>query len=205
MGSSQWGDVKIDRYLLRHSRYLELPLLYIHKEQRHTHVLIWCGENGKVTAQDWPGVTKYLDEGYELISIDPRGLGETRMQYNTNSPDDPTLVETDFEHAYMNPLSSVLADYVYNSLLIGRPYFLQLIEDIEIAERFITDKINQQSQLAVIGIGNAYPLASAASDVLPNLNLVQPDSRALKWSSLVEEKRELWPIQYLLPDGAYVH
>jgi len=27
----------------------------------------------------------------------------------------------------------------------------------------------------------------------------------LKWSELVEQKRETWPIQYLLPSGAYVH
>jgi hypothetical protein len=27
----------------------------------------------------------------------------------------------------------------------------------------------------------------------------------LKWSSVVNEKLELWPVQYLLPEGAYVH
>src|SRR2546426_4277435 len=30
---------------------------------------------------------------------------------------------------YVNSISSVLANHVYNSLLTGRPYFLQLIEE----------------------------------------------------------------------------
>jgi cephalosporin-C deacetylase-like acetyl esterase len=206
MGSTQYGDVKIDRYVLRHSRYLELPLLYIHKEQRHQRVLIWLGENGKVTAQDWPDVRKYLDQGYDIVSIDPRGLGETRMRYKTASPDDPTLAKADFDQAYMDPLTSVLADYVYNSVLTGRPYFLQMIEDVEIATRFVSDSIDRQSEIAVTGAGNAYTLASAASEVLPGVRLIaQPNTAPLKWSELVDEKRELWPIQYLLPDGAYAH
>jgi hypothetical protein len=33
----------------------------------------------------------------------------------------------------------------------------------------------------------------------------QPESEIVKWSDLVEEKRELWPIQDLLPGGAYIH
>ena len=48
----------------------------------------------------------------------------------------------DFDRAYVNPLSSVLADYVYNSLLTGRPYFLQMIEDAEIAIRFSRLKLH---------------------------------------------------------------
>jgi hypothetical protein len=27
----------------------------------------------------------------------------------------------------------------------------------------------------------------------------------VKWSELVEQKQELWPIQYLMPGGAYIH
>jgi len=206
VGSSQSGDVKIDRYLLRHSRYIELPLLYIHKEQRSQRVLIWLGENGKVTAQDWPDVQKYLDQGYDVISIDPRGLGETRMRYKTASPDDPTLAKADFEQAYVDPLTSVLADYVYNSVLTGRPYFLQMLEDVEIATRFVHAKSDGLGDIAVTGKGNAYTLAVAVSEVLPGVKLIsQSNSRPLKWSEIVEEKRELWPIEYLLPDGAYVH
>src|SRR6266498_1470741 len=71
LGSSQSGDVIIDRYLLHHSRYLELPLLYIHKAgQDRRPLLMWLGENGKATVQDWPNVTRYLDAGYDILSID---------------------------------------------------------------------------------------------------------------------------------------
>jgi hypothetical protein len=206
MGSSQSGEMKIDRYVLRHSRYLELPLLYIHKEQRRQRVLIWLGENGKVTAHDWPDVRKYLDQSYDIVSIDPRASGETRMRYKTASPDDPTLAKTDFDQAYVDPLTSVLADYVYNSVLTGRPYFLQMIEDVEIATCFVRQNISEQSEFTVTGAGNADALARAVSEVLPGVKLIpQPNSSPLKWSELVGEKRELWPIEDLLPDGAYVH
>jgi hypothetical protein len=48
-------------------------------------------------------------------------------------------------------------------------------------------------------------LASAVSESLNIQLLSQPDARIEKWSDLVNQERELWPIQYLLPDGAYVH
>jgi len=42
--------------------------------------------------------------------------------------------------------------------------------------------------------------------VLPGMQSIShSDNRTLKWSTLVEEKRELWPIAYLLPNGAYIH
>jgi Acetyl xylan esterase (AXE1) len=206
MGSSQAGDTKIDRYLLHHSRYLELPLLYIHKEQRARRMLLWLGEEGKVTAQDWPDIRKYVDEGYAIVSLDPRGLGETRMRYKAAAADDPTLAKADFDSAYVDPLDSVLGDYVYNSVLTGRPYFLQMIEDVEIAMRFVRVNLNEQSEVGVIGAQNAYTLASAVASVLPGVKLITaPNSKLLKWSELVDQKRELWPIQYLLPGGAYVH
>ena len=58
---------------------------------------------------------------------------KTRMNYLPKSSDDPDLVKGTFEQAYISPLSSVFADYVYNSLLTGRPYFLQMMDDIKIA------------------------------------------------------------------------
>src|SRR6266496_2579655 len=168
MGTSQTGNVIIDRYLLHHSHYLELPLLYIHKPgNQHRPLLIWLGENGKATAQDWPNVTKYLDGGYDIVSVDPRGLGETRMPYKAASPDDPSLANLDFDRAYVSPISGVLADYVYNSILTGRAYFLQMIEDVEIAARFSRARINPNPRIIIAGAAGARRLASAASDVLP--------------------------------------
>jgi len=207
LGSSQFGDASIDRYLLHHSRYLELPLLYIHKagDNRRT-VMLWLGENGKVRAQDWPSVAKYLDTGYDIVSIDPRGLGETRMRYKAVSEDDPTLAQVDSDHAYVSPVSGVLADYVYNSLLTGRPYFLQMIEDAEIATRFVHAKVDAHAEVTVTGVGNTHTLAIAVSETLPGIRLLsQTDAQIVKWSDLVNQERELWPIEYLLPGGAYVH
>jgi len=100
MGSSQVGNVEIQRYLLRHSQYLELPLLYFHKGQAVRPILLWLGNDGKVTAQDWPDITKYIDVGYDIVSIDPRGLGETRMHYKAASSDDPNLAQLDYDRLH---------------------------------------------------------------------------------------------------------
>ncbi len=206
-GKAEFNGVTVEKYLLRHSRYLELPLLYIHKKDHDgRNLLLWLGENGKPTSQDWPSVMKYLDAGYDIFSIDPRGLGETRMSYKAVSPDDPSLAQLDLDHAYVNPLSGVLSDYVYNSLLTGRPYLFQMIEDVEIATRFFQTKLSPHAKVMVTGAGNAYTLAAAVAETLPEVKLLeQPDLSALKWSEIVNEKTELWPIQYLLPGGAYIH
>jgi len=206
-GGSRTGDVSIDRYVLHHSRYLEIPLLWIHKiGAQQKRVLFWIGENGKAAPEDWPGLTKWLDQGYDVVSFDPRGLGETRMPYKAVSPDDPALAQLNFDQAYVSPISGVLADYVYNSLLTGRPYFLQMIEDVEIAARFTSAKLAPGSELAVTGTGDAFTLASAVSEALPHIKLISPPgAQPLKWSELVDQRRELWPIQDLVPGGAYLH
>jgi hypothetical protein len=207
MGSTRSGDVSIDRYLLHHSRYLAMPLLHIHKSSSdQRRVLLWLGESGKVRESDWSDVRKYLDAGYDIVSIDPRGLGETRMPYKAASPDDPLLGQMDFDRAYVSPISGVLADYVYNSVLTGRPYLLQMIEDVEIARRFAAEKMNRNSEFEVTGTGDAATLSSAVAETLPNTKLLpQTDAHVVKWSDLVEQKQELWPIEYLLPGGAYIH
>jgi hypothetical protein len=205
VGSSKAGEASIDRYILHHSGQLEMPLLHIHKPGDGVqNVLMWFEENGKATAEDWPEIEKYLNQGYDIISFDFRGLGETRMPYTAVSPDDPLLGQLDFDHAYVNSVSGVLANYVYNSLLTGRPYFLQMIEDAEIARRFATEKLHA-NVVAVTGAGNAYTLASAVAETLSGLKLLpEPHGKALKWSEIVEQERETWPIQYLLPSGAYI-
>jgi cephalosporin-C deacetylase-like acetyl esterase len=206
VGSSKTTGVSIDRFLLRHSRLLEMPLLYIHSSSAGKRAaLLWFSEGGKATAADWLEIKKYLDEGYDVVSFDFRGLGETRMPYTVVSPDDPALSALDFDHAYSNPISGVLANYAYNSLLTGRPYFLQMIEDAEIAGRFVQEKLGAKV-VAVTAPGAGFTLASAIAETLPGIQLLpQPDAKVLKWSELVEQKQEIWPIQYLLPSGAYVH
>ncbi len=206
-GSSQFEGVTIEKYVLHHSGYLEMPLLYFHKPVGGRRpVLLWLGENGKATAQDWAGLVRYMAAGYDIVSVDPRGLGETRMAFKAVSPDDPALAQLDFDRAYVNPLSGVLADYVYNSLLTGRPYFLQMMEDVEIATRFFKAKVNPQAVMVVTGTNGSFTLASGISETLPNIKLLaEPGMPVIQWSDLVNQKTELWPIQYLLPGGAYIH
>jgi pimeloyl-ACP methyl ester carboxylesterase len=206
MGSSRSEGVSIDRYMLRHSKLLEMPLLHIHKSAADKRTfLLWFRESGKATAEDWPEIKKYVDEGYDIVSFDFRGLGETRMPYTAVSPDDPALGALDFDHAYVNAISGVLANQVYNSLLTGRPYFLQMIEDSEIASRFAREKLGAKA-VAITAPGDAYTLASAIAETLPGIELLpRTDAKVLKWSEIVEQKREIWPIQYLLPSGAYIH
>jgi cephalosporin-C deacetylase-like acetyl esterase len=205
VGSVKSGDLLIDRYLLHQRGNLEMPLLHIHKTaNRNPRVLLWFSSRGKAGPDNWDEILKYIADGYDVISFDFRGLGETRMPYKAISEDDPLLGQLDFDQAYVNPISGVLADYVYNSLLTGRPYFLQMIEDAEIAALFSRAKFNTK-QLAVTADGDAYTLARSIAETLPDIRLLaQPNAQILNWSEIVEQKREVWPIQYLLPDGAYI-
>jgi hypothetical protein len=55
-------------------------------------------------------------------------------------------------------------------------------------------------------MGNAATLARAVSAVLPGIEaLEEPNPPLVRWSEIVDQKKELWPIQYLLPGGAYAH
>jgi hypothetical protein len=206
VSSSNSGDVQIDKYILRHSRMLEMPLLFFHKASNAPQkIVLWFGETGKATRADWPELQKFLQSGYNVVTFDFRGLGETRMMYTAVSPDDPSLGKLDFDRAYANSLSGVLANYVYNSLLTGHPYFFQMIEDSQIASRFATEKLGAKS-IAVTAPGDAYTFASAIAEVFPEIKLLpQQNVTALKWSEIVERKQETWPIQYLVPGGAYIH
>jgi pimeloyl-ACP methyl ester carboxylesterase len=205
-GSTKFRDVLIDRYVLRHSGMLEMPLLHIRRSSPGKREgLLWFEKNGKAKSANWPEIEKYLDAGYDVISFDFRGLGETRMPYKANSPDDPAMARLDFDQAYTSPLSGVLAGYVYNSILTGRPFFLQMIEDAEIAERFAQEKLAVRVS-AVTASGEAFSLAKDISETLPGVALLpQPDGHSLSWAAIVQEKQEVWPIQYLMPAGAYIH
>jgi Acetyl xylan esterase (AXE1) len=206
VGTSTIENISVDRYVLRHSRTLEMPLLHIHKAgQEKQHVLLWFTSAGKVAAENWGAIQSLLDRGYQITSFDFRGLGETRMKYTAVSPDDPLLGRLDFDHAYVNAISGVLANYVYNSLLVGRPYFLQMLEDAEIARRFAEKKLGARVD-AVTAPGDAYTVASAIAETLPDMHLLpEKDGEMVRWSEIVDQKRETWPIQYVLPGGAYIH
>jgi pimeloyl-ACP methyl ester carboxylesterase len=205
-GTTKFGEFQIDKYVLRHSRMLVMPLLYIHKSSgQKGDAVLWFKETGKVTSSDWPQIENLLRSDHDVVTFDFRGLGETRMPYTAVSPDDPLLGKLDFDHAYMNPLSGVLANYVYNSLLSGRPYFYQMIDDALIARRFGEEKLG----VKVIGIrapSEAFTVATAIAEVSPDLKLSrESNSVLLQWQELVDKKQETWPIQFLVPGGAYIH
>jgi pimeloyl-ACP methyl ester carboxylesterase len=205
-GTVRVGDVSIDKYLLYHSGALKMPVLHFHRLSEPNHpLLLFFNESGKATAENWLEIQRQLNEGFEILSVDFRGLGETRMAYTAVSPDDPALGKLDFNHAYMNSLSGVLANHVYNALLTGRPYFFQMIDDAQIAARFSDEKLHRQIG-SVEGSGDAYTLASAIGRILPGIRLAKvQNAKVLDWTELVEKEQEVWPIQYLVPGGAYIH
>jgi acetyl xylan esterase AXE1 len=204
-GTSVFDGVTIDKYVLRHSSDLVMPLLHLHRAGPSAKgTVLWFSDHGKASARDWKGLQKLLADGYDIVSFDGRGLGETRMRYRAVSEDDPTLVAGDFDSAYVSPLSSVLADYVYNTLLTGRPYLLQMIEDVEIAATFARTHLKARD-LSITAEGDAFTLAHDAAGVLKGLRLLaNADGRLLSWSDVVSQKREIWPVQYVYPGGAYL-
>jgi hypothetical protein len=104
----------------------------------------------------------------------------------------------------VNPLSSVLADYVYNSLLTGRPIFLQMIEDVEIAVRFAQLKFGAD-HFSLVTDPDYELLATATASTLDGITKTANSSAPVtKWSDILEHEVEVWPIQWLMPGGAYI-
>jgi hypothetical protein len=203
-GSHKAGQLVVDRYRLSHSGGLELPLVHLHAEgARAGKVLMRVGLEGKRLAQEWAQLEARLAEGYEVVAFDPRGLGETRIRYRVASVDDPDLAPQGEAEAYADPLSGVLANLVYNAQLLGRPYLLELVEDVEVAARFAREKLGAR-ELAVEGPGEARLLAEAAAAALSGLTLVPAErpGDAFSWTETLASGRERWPIHYLMPGGA---
>jgi len=207
-GSSTSGALRIDRYVLHHSTYLEIPLLHFHNESNHPKgAILWFSLDGKASEKDWPRISSLIGDGYEVFSFDFRGLGETRMNYRTDSADAPSPAQEHFDEAYVDPLGSVLGDYVYNSLLTGRPYFLQLMDDLKIAELFVRNRDPHQpvQPLTLAVSGEAYSLAIRFQELDPQVTMLTPDSAPiLNWSALVAHGQEQWPIALLMPSGATI-
>jgi len=207
VGSNIVGTLHIDRYLLHHSTYLQMPLLHFHDERMHPKgAVIWLSLQSKATEKDWPQIAELLSNGYEVFSFDFRGLGETRMNYRAKSSDDPDLVQGNVDQAYVSPLSSVLAGYVYNSLLTGRPYFLEMMDDLKIAELFIRNK-NVQSHLplSIAATNDAYSLAIRFSEIDHGITVISnKTATTVDWSALVTQGQEEWPIALLMPSGGFI-
>lgn len=101
-----------------------------------------------------------------------------------------------------------MADYVYNSILTGRPYFLQMMDDIKIAGLFIRSKsANSSKQPAIFAATfQSYSLASRFKEIDPSVIILPAAAPgpALDWQTLVAEHREQWPIVFLMPSGALI-
>src|SRR5262249_32612913 len=181
-GATKVGGVVVDKFVLHHRSELKMPLLFIHQDSNEKReALLWFGEAGKAAATDWGELQKRLREGYDIVTFDFRGMGETRMPFTAVSSDDPTLGKLDFDQAYANSISGVLANYVYNSLLTGRPHFFEMIEDAEIARQFAKEKLGR-NVTAVTAEGANYTLASAISEALPEIKLLgNAGTKALRW------------------------
>jgi cephalosporin-C deacetylase-like acetyl esterase len=208
VGSSTAGAVRIDRYVLHHSTYLEMPLLHIHNNGDHPRgAILWFGLDGKVSENDWHRISQLISYGYEVFSFDFRGLGETRMNYRIDSSDDSNQTRDGFDKEYVNPLGGVLADYVYNSLLTGRPYFLQMMDDLKIAELFIHNRDPRALRefITLAPSGESYSLAVHFKEIDPQAKILPSKSPpTLDWSALVAQGQEQWPIAFLLPSGAAI-
>jgi dienelactone hydrolase len=195
------GGVRIDRYRLHHG-LLEIPVLHIHAPGRAAGATVLdVGLHGKVGVAEWPEVVSILDQGHDVLSFDLRGAGETRMRYRAESVDDAELAALDEPSASESPLSGVLANHVYNAQLMGRPYFLEMIEDVEIVSRFARVRLGVAG-LLLRARGDAQLLVEAASEVIDGVEVASTARSEFRWSAAVEQLREIWPIQYLMPGGA---
>ncbi|HSD26596.1 MAG TPA: acetylxylan esterase [Vicinamibacteria bacterium] len=203
-GTGRVGAAIVDRYRLLHSGGLVVPLVHVRRDRpRSDRVVLRVSLEGKIRPGDWKEVESLLADGHEVVSFDPRGLGETRMRYKAASIDDPDLAPADEEAAYLSPLSGVLANHVYNAQLLGRPYLLEMIEDVEIVSRFVRSQLGAR-EVAIDAPGEARLLGRAVAAALPDVGLVVPArlEPSFSWKEAVESLRETWPIQYLLPGGA---
>jgi hypothetical protein len=202
-GSDRARGAVIDRYALHHGGGLVIPLVHVRRDGApRGAVVLRVDLEGKIRASDWPAVDAWLDQGREVVSFDPRGLGETRMRYKAASIDDPELAPKDEAEAYASALSGILANHVYNAQLVGRPYLFELIDDVGIAARFARERLGART-LALDTPGDAALLGRAAVACLKDVELAAPTAAsAFAWTEAVETLREQWPIHYLVPDGA---
>ncbi len=204
VGTDRVGAAIVDRYRLHHGGGLVIPLVHVRREgEPRGDVLLRLGLEGKIRPVDWAEVETRLSEGHEVVSFDPRGLGETRMRYRAASIDDPALAPADEDAAYASPLSGVLANHVYNAQLLGRPYLFDLIEDVEIAVRFARARLGAR-EMAIDTPGDARLLGRAVAAALPGVALARPadSEKAFDWKEAVVSLRETWPIHYLVPGAA---
>jgi dienelactone hydrolase len=204
VSSAEWEGVTIDRYVLRHGDRLDIPVLHVRRTSaaKTGRALLSLGLHGHIEPSDWNAVVKQLDAGFDVVSFDLRGTGESRMIYKVNS-ELPEPKTTDERAVYAFPTGSVLANHAYNAQLLGRPYMIDALEDVEIVARFAQRQLGAKT-VAVSGRGEADLLSRAAAEVFKLTHVPAADAVTLEWKAIVEQGRELWPIQYMVPGGAHL-
>jgi hypothetical protein len=204
--TGQFGKIEVERktagnddqYIIHHSGDLKMPLRYYKGKGMKTVILLSLNE--KPSNEE---ISKRVSNGESVITFDFRGSGEDRMKYLTESSDNIKFNDADSAAAYVNPLAGVMANYVYNSVLLGRPYFLQMIEDVEIATVFARDNLGIK-EITIAGNEDTQLLQQQVIKTIPGVKLENNINSGLSWSQIVNEKREIWPIQFLMPGGAYI-
>jgi hypothetical protein len=204
-GSDTCNGYQIDRYELHHSALLTIPVLHVKAGRKPSgKAVLWFDQRRKLCADNFSQIEPLLKQGFDVISFDFRGQGENMLRYAVASIDDAALAAVPLQEQYYSQISGVMGNYVYNTLLTGRPYFLQMLEDVEIVKKFAAGKLGL-ADLAISGARQYHTVAAAAAGALDGLTLrPAPGAELVEWSAIVEEMRETWPVEFLLPDGAYV-
>ena len=180
-------------------------MLYFYSSKNtNGKTVLWINLEGKASQRNWEQISQLIKEGNNVISFYFRGTGEDRMNFEATPANDLKFAKMDSTQVYFNSLSGVFSNYVYNALLTGRPYYLQMIEDTEIVSRFAQSYL-KSSIIEVTATPDAKMLAR---DIVETLHGIKPKSEnditGFTWSQIVTEERELWPIHYLLPGGASI-
>ena len=97
-----------------------LPLLHIHKAGGHSsRWQLWLGKDGKAMANDWPEISTQsmpgMTSSHSIFAAWAKLACPTKLCRKMIR----RFASLDLDHAYVNPLSSVLAGYVYNSVLMA--------------------------------------------------------------------------------------
>lgn len=204
-GDYRSGDIVIEQYLLHHSGHFRIPVLFFRPAKRLAKkTILWLNLYGKAGPEHWEQMASLIHKGNNVISFDLRGTGEDCMVYEATSSDRLKFDNANPTQAYFNPLSSVFANYVYNSILTGRPYFLQMLEDIEIVIRFSKEHLKIVDISVAAADSDAILLTRKVAETFPGISVSPIPHSGIRWSSLVNEKKEIWPIHYVFPGGAYI-
>ena len=200
-----FDKIQVDHYLIHHSKSFQIPVLYFYSSKNtNGKTVLWINLEGKASQRNWEQISQLIKEGNNVISFDFRGTGEDRMNFEATPANDLKFAKMDSTQVYFNSLSGVFSNYVYNALLTGRPYYLQMIEDTEIVSRFAQSYL-KSSIIEVTATPDAKMLARDIVETLPGIKpKSENDITGFTWSQIVTDERELWPIHYLLPGGASI-